>query len=189
MRKATFALAALAAFAGVSTLRAQSGPALKVHYVFNQSKVDDARSSGFDDVPSPDGFSIGAEYVLPIGIGIGATAYTEGKATDVDTRTSSFAVLAEANYFAKLPFVPLRPYVGLHAGVGRYTIEDVSGGTADPPRVRDNRTQLGYQLGVRWQISPLVGLDGQFRHVSDSASEEQSPDLERNQFLIGITVF
>ncbi|MFL5542162.1 MAG: outer membrane beta-barrel protein [Longimicrobiaceae bacterium] len=189
MRKATFALAALAAFAGAPALSAQSGPALKAHYVFNQSKVDDARSSGLDDVPSPDGFSIGAEYVLPIGIGIGATAYTEGKATDVDTRTSSFAVLAEANYFAKLPFIPLRPYAGLHAGVGRYTIEDVSGGTADPPRVRDNRTQLGYQLGVRWQISPLFGIDGQFRHVSDSASEDQSPDLERNQFLLGITLF
>jgi hypothetical protein len=189
MRKATFAVAALAAFAGAPALHAQSGPALKVHYVFNQSKVDDARSSGFDDVPSPDGFSIGAEYVLPIGLGIGATAYAEGKATDVDTRTSSFAVLAEANYFARLPVIPLRPYVGLHAGVGRYTIEDVSGGTADPPRIRDSRTQLGYQLGVRWQVSPLIGIDGQFRHVSDSASEEQSPDLERNQFLLGITIF
>ncbi len=35
----------------------------------------------------------------------------------------------------------------------------------------------------------MIGIDGQFRRVSDSASEEQSPDLERNQFLIGITVF
>jgi len=189
MRKATFAQAALAAFAGTSALHAQSGPALKVHYVFNQSKVDDARDSGFDDVPSPDGFSVGVEYVLPIGLGIGATAYTEGKATDVDTRTSSFAVVAEANYFAKLPVIPLRPYAGVHAGIGRYTIEDVSGGTADPPRIRDSRRQLGYQLGVRWQVSPLIGIDGQFRHVSDSASEEQSPDLERNQFLLGITIF
>jgi len=188
MRKATFALAALAAFAGASTLRAQSGPALKAHYVFNQSKVDDARGSGFTDVPSPDGFSVGVEYVLPIGIGIGATAYTEGKATDVDTRTSSFAVVAEANYFARLPIIPLRPYAGIHAGVGHYTIEDVSGGPASPT-IKDSRTQLGYQLGVRWQLTPIVGIDGQFRHVSDSASEDQSPDLERNQFLIGITLF
>jgi len=188
MRKLSFALAALAALAGTTALQAQSGLALKGHYVFNQSKVDDARASGFDDVPSPDGFSLGVEYVLPIGIGIGATAYTEGKATDVDTRTSSFAVLAEANYFAKLPIVPIRPYVGVHAGVGRYTIEDVSGGTASP-EIKDNRTQLGYQIGARWQVSPMFGIDGQFRHVSDSASKDQSPDLERNQFLLGVTVF
>ena len=188
MRKATFALAALAAFAGASTLRAQSGLALKGHYVFNESKIDDARGSGFTDVPSPDGFSVGVEYVLPMGIGIGATAYTEGKATEVDTRTSSFAVVAEANYFLKLPVIPLRPYAGIHAGVGHYTIEDVSGGTASPS-IKDSRTQLGYQLGVRWQVSPLFGIDGQFRHVSDSASEDQSPDLERNQFLLGITLF
>jgi hypothetical protein len=183
-----FAVAALAAFGGASALRAQSGPALKAHYVFNQSKVDDARGSGFNDVPSPDGFSVGAEFVLPMGIGIGATAYTEGKATDVDTRTSSFAVVAEANYFLKLPVVPLRPYAGVHAGVGRYTIEDVSSGSASPA-IKDNRTQLGYQVGVRWQLTSMVGLDGQFRHVSDSASEDQSPDLERNQFLFGITLF
>ncbi|HEY0035801.1 MAG TPA: hypothetical protein VGB66_03890, partial [Longimicrobium sp.] len=57
------------------------------------------------------------------------------------------------------------------------------------PTIKDDRTQLGYQLGVRWQVTPMFGIDGQFRHVSDSASEDQSPDLERNQFLIGITIF
>jgi hypothetical protein len=188
MRKATFALAALAAFGGASTLRAQSGPALKAHYVFNQSKVNDARSSGFNRVPSPDGFSVGVEYVLPFGIGVGATAYTEGKATDVNTRTSSFSVVAEANYFAKLPVIPLRPYAGVHAGVGRYTIDDVSSGSTSPS-IKDNRTQLGYQLGARWQLTSMIGIDGQFRHVSDSASKNQSPDLERNQFLFGVTLF
>jgi hypothetical protein len=35
----------------------------------------------------------------------------------------------------------------------------------------------------------MFGVDGQFRHVSDSASKDQSPDLERNQFLLGVTVF
>jgi hypothetical protein len=188
MRKATFALAALAAFAAAPALQAQSGFALKGHYVFNQSKVNDARSSGFSDVPSADGFSVGAEFVLPMGIGVGASAYTEGKATEVNTRTSSFAVIAEANYFAKLPVIPLRPYAGLHAGVGRYTIEDVSGGSASP-KIEDSRTELGYQLGVRWQVTSMLGIDGQFRHMSDSASKDQSPDLERNQFLLGITVF
>jgi len=188
MKKTTFALAALAAFAMAPALGAQNGFALKGGYVFNKSKIDDARSSGFESVPSPDGFSIGAEYVLPMGIGIGATAYTEGSATNVDARTTSFAVLAEANYFARLPVVPIRPYVGVHAGVGRYTIEDVQSGPTTP-EIKDSRTQLGFQLGARWQVTSMFGVDAQYRHVSDHASEDQSPDLERNQFVVGITLF
>lgn len=188
MKKTTFALAALAAFAVAPALSAQDGFALKAGYVFNQSKIDDARSSGFESVPSPDGFSVGAEYVLPMGIGIGATAYTEGSARNVDAKTTSFAVLAEANYFAKLPIIPIRPYVGVHAGVGRYTIEDVQGGPTNP-EIKDSRTQLGFQLGARWQVTQMFGVDAQYRHVSDQASKDQSPDLERNQFVVGVTLF
>lgn len=188
MKKATFALAALAAFAAAPALEAQSGFALKGGYVFNKSNVDDARESGFERVPSPDGFSIGAEYVLPMGIGIGATAYTEGSASNVDTETTAFAVLAEANYFLRLPVISIRPYAGLHAGIGRYTIEDVQAGPSTP-EIKDNRTQLGFQIGARWQVSQLLGVDAQYRHVSDRASEDQSPDLERNQFVVGITLF
>ncbi|HET7229451.1 MAG TPA: outer membrane beta-barrel protein [Longimicrobium sp.] len=188
MKKTTFALAALAALAVAPALSAQSGFALKGGYVFNKSKIDDARSSGFESVPSPDGFSIGAEYVLPMGIGIGATAYTEGSARNVDTETTGFAVLAEANYFARLPIIPIRPYVGVHAGVGRYTIEDVRSG-ATTPEIKDSRTQLGFQLGARWQLTSMVGVDAQYRHVSDQASKDQSPDLERNQFVVGVTLF
>jgi hypothetical protein len=186
MKKAATLLLAGALAAGSTGLQAQSGFALKGHYVFNESKVQDSRESGFEDIPSADGFSIGAEYVLPMGIGVGVSAYTEGKATEFDTETSSFGVLAEANYFFKLPIVPVSPYAGVHAGLGRYTIESVDD---DTPRIRDNRTQLGFQLGVRVQATKTIGIDGQFRRVSDSASEEQSPDLERNQFLIGVTLF
>ncbi len=188
MRKTTFALAALAAFAAAPALHAQDGFALKAGYVFNKSNVDDARSSGFNDVPSPDGFSVGAEYVLPMGIGIGATAYTEGSATSVDAKTTAFAVLAEANYFLKLPVIPIRPYVGVHAGVGRYTIEDVQAGPSSP-EIKDSRTQLGFQVGARWQVNGLLGVDAQYRRVSDQASKDQSPDLERNQFVVGVTLF
>jgi opacity protein-like surface antigen len=188
MRKTTFALAALAAFAAAPALHAQSGFALKGHYVFNESNVQDSRESGFNDVPSPDGFSIGAEYVLPFGIGVGVSAYTEGKATDVNTETTSFSVLAEANYFARIPVLPIRPYAGVHAGIGRYTIEDVRSG-ATSPKIEDNRTQLGFQLGLRLQLTDMIGVDGQYRHVSDSASKTQSPDLERNQFVVGVTLF
>lgn len=187
MKKTTTLLLAAALAGGAATaLPAQSGFALKGHYVFNESKIDDARESGFERIPSSDGFSLGAEYVLPMGIGVGVSAYTEGKATEFDTETSSFGVLAEANYFVKIPLLPISPYAGLHAGLGRYTIESVDDET---PRIKDSRTQLGYQVGVRFQASKTIGIDGQFRHVSDSASDEQSPDLERNQFLIGITVF
>ena len=188
MKKTTFALAALAALAVAPALGAQNGFALKAGYVFNQSKINDARSSGFQSVPSPDGFSVGAEYVLPMGIGVGATAYTEGSATNVDAKTTSFAVLAEANYFAKLPIIPIRPYVGVHAGVGRYTIEDVRNGPTSP-EIKDSRTELGFQLGARWQLTSLFGVDAQYRHVSDQASKDQSPDLERNQFVVGVTLF
>lgn len=187
MKKTTTLLLATALVGAAATaLPAQSGFALKGHYVFNQTKIDDARESGFEDIPSSDGFSIGAEYVLPMGIGVGVSAYTEGKATEFDTETSSFGVIAEANYFFKLPIVPISPYAGVHAGLGRYTIESLDDET---PRIKDSRTQLGFQLGVRVQATKNIGIDGQFRRVSDSASEEQSPDLERNQFLIGVTLF
>ena len=188
MKKTTFAVAALAAFAAAPALHAQSGFALKGSYVFNESSVQDSRSSGFQDVPSPDGFSLGAEYVLPMGMGVGVSAYTEGKATDVNAQTTGFSVLGEVNYFAKLPVIPVRPYAGVSAGLGRYTIEDVRSGSTSP-KIEDSRTQLGFQLGLRLQLTSLIGVDGQYRHVSDSASKNQSPDLERNQFLLGITLF
>lgn len=188
MRKiAMFAAAAVLFGAGAPGARAQQGFALKGQYVFNKSKVDNARSSGFDTVPSPDGFSIGAEYVLPMGVGVGVSAYTEGEATRDNARTSAYGVLAEANYFVKIPVLPVSPYVGVHAGLGRYTIDDVSSTTR--PKIEDSRTQLGYQLGLRLQLTRIFGVDAQYRRVSDSASNEQSPDLERKQVLIGVTLF
>jgi hypothetical protein len=194
MRK-LMGLAALVALAAAPALHAQSGVALKGSYVFNrnhQYKISDAGEAdvSVSQVPSPDGFSIGAEYVLPMGIGVGASAYIEGKATNnVDVRTTSFAVLAEANYFARLPKILVRPYVGVLAGLGRYTIQDLSGGTTAGQHIADSRTVLGYHVGVRWQVSQLLGFDGQYRHVSDALSDNQSPYLERNQFLLGITLF
>lgn len=179
-------LAAALACTAATTLQAQSGFALKGHYVFNESNAKNARDTGFDEVPSPDGFSLGVELVLPMGIGVGVTGYAEGKATEFDTETSSFGVIAEANYFFKVPVLPVRPYVGLHAGLGRYTIDQVDDTT---PKIEDSRTQLGWQAGLRVQLTPMIALDGQFRHMSDSASDDQSPDLERNQVLIGIALF
>lgn len=185
--KKVIPLVAVALVCGAApTLQAQSGFALKGHYVFNESNVQDARDSGFEEIPSADGFGLGAEFVLPMGIGIGVTGYTEGKATEFDTETSGFGVIAEANYFLKLPVLPVRPYLGVHAGLGHYTIDEL--GDANP-KIEDSRTQLGWQAGVRVQLTPMIALDGQFRHMSDSASDDQSPDLERNQVLIGVALF
>jgi hypothetical protein len=165
------------------TAQAQSGFALKGHYLFNASDADE------DQTPAADGFSVGAELVLPFSVGVGVTAYTTGSARDVDDEASAFGVLAEANYFIDLPLLPVTPYVGVHAGLGQYTIKDIGSGGANEPEFQDSRTQLGWQVGARMQLNSLLGLDAQYRRVSESAAESQGGDLERNQFLVGITVF
>lgn len=182
MRKTIPLLAAAALLASAGTAQAQSGFALKGHYLFNASDVENRETQ----TPVADGFSIGAELVLPLGVGVGVTAYTTGKATEVDRESTSFGVLAEANYFIDIPLLPVTPYVGVHGGLGSYTIEDAS---AADPEFKDDRTQLGWQVGARLQLSQMFGLDAQFRRVSEFADESQGGDLERNQVLVGITVF
>lgn len=182
MRKMIPLLAAGALALTAGTAQAQSGFALKGHYLFNASDAEN------DQTPAADGFSVGAELVLPFNIGVGVSAYTTGSASDVDTEASAFGVLAEANYFLDLPMIPITPYVGIHGGLGRYTIEEVGSGQADP-EFEDSRTQLGWQVGARLQLNSLLGIDAQYRRVSESAAESQGGDLERNQILLGITVF
>lgn len=176
-------VAGMLALTAAGTAQAQSGFALKGHYLFNASDADD------DQTPAADGFSVGAELVLPFNLGVGVSAYTTGSARNVDEEASAFGVLAEANYFIDLPLLPVTPYVGVHGGLGQYTIQDVSGGNAERPKLEDSRTQLGWQVGARMQLNSLLGLDAQYRRVSESAAESQGGDLERNQILLGITVF
>ena len=175
------AAVALAAAAPVS---AQSGFALKGHYLFNESTAKGADRDR--ELPSEDGFSIGAEVVLPMNVGVGVTAYANGRAREAELETQSFGMLAEANYFLNLPVVPITPYVGVHAGLGRFTYDDV-GDSA--PEIEDSRTQLGFQVGLRLQLTRMFGIDAQYRRMSDSASGDQSPDLERSQVLVGVTLF
>jgi hypothetical protein len=182
MRKMIPLLAAGALALVAGTAQAQSGFALKGHYLFNASDAEE------DQTPAADGFSVGAELVLPFNIGVGVSAYTTGSASDVDTEASAFGVLAEANYFLDLPMLPITPYAGIHGGLGRYTIEEVGNGQADP-EFEDSRTQLGWQVGARLQLNSLLGIDAQYRRVSESAAESQGGDLERNQILLGITLF
>lgn len=159
---------------------AQSGFALKGHYLYNSSAAGAIR-----DQPSAfDGFGIGAELVLPFGLGVGVSAYRGRNGLEADELVGETVVLAEGNYFFRLP-LRLSPYVGVHAGldVGRRD-DDASGS-----RFKDSRSQLGYQVGLRFQPLSFLGLDAQYRRVSHSASLDQSPSLERGQVLLGITLF
>ncbi|MDQ3389290.1 MAG: porin family protein, partial [Gemmatimonadota bacterium] len=162
---------------------AQDGFALKGHLLFNSSDISAQRT---DTLPSATGFGLGAEFVLPLGIGLGISGYTSGGVRDADLETTSLVVLTEANYFLKL--LPLvSPYVGVHAGLGRYSRDESD--DIRRPELRDGTTELGYQIGARLQLNSLLGLDAQFRRVSTSALREQGGGLERSQFLIGVTLF
>jgi hypothetical protein len=185
MKKISSLLVAAALVAGAAgSAGAQQGFALKGHYLFNETRVNEARES--ERVPDADGWDLGAEYVLPMGLGLGVTAYTTGDVSSRDYKTHSFGVLAEANYFLDLPIIPITPYAGVHAGLGRYSIDDL--GDAEP-RIKDNRNELGFQVGARWQLNSLLGVDAQYRRVSQSALEGQDSRLDRNQVLVGITLF
>ena len=186
MRRSIFVLMAgafaTAALAGSAS--AQSGFALKGHYIINSSAAEDAQESR--QLPDADAFGIGAEFVLPFGLGVGVSGYTAQ--SDVDEgENREFTILGEANYFFKLPVVPISPYVGVHAGLGRLDQDNVS----DPSlEIQDkSRSQLGYQLGVRFQVTQMIGLDAQWRRMSTSADEDQDDRLERDQVLLGVTVF
>lgn len=178
-------VATLVVGAGLTTsAAAQEGFALKAHYLFNSSAINQART---DTLPASDGISVGAELVLPLGIGVGISAYMAGGVSEFDVETSSLTVLAEANYFLDLPLLPVSPYAGVHAGLGQFSREDVNDPRA--PNLEDDRTQLGFQVGVRFQPIRLLGVDAQYRRVSHSAAAGQDGSLSRSQVLIGVTLF
>lgn len=176
---ATLGIGALAAPAS-----AQSGFALKGHYIINSSAAEEAEETR--QLPDADAFGLGAELVLPVGLGLGISGYT-AKSDEGSYESSEFTILGELNYFLRLPMLPISPYAGVHAGLGVLDQENVT----DPNlELQDkSRSQLGYQLGVRFQVTPLIGLDAQWRRMSTSAGEDQDERLERDQVLLGVTVF
>jgi opacity protein-like surface antigen len=183
MKIVRYALSALLLAAASAPLHAQSGFALKGHYLFNSSRV-----KGTDSIPAHDGFSVGAEYVLPLNVGIGVSGYTTGDVTSANRRTTEYGILAEANYFLKLPIIPVHPYAGINAGLGHYTVNQLTSGSSTP-ELKDTRTSLGYQVGARLQLTKMLGVDAQWRRVSQSAANDQDARLERNQVLVGVTLF
>jgi opacity protein-like surface antigen len=183
------ALLALAAFCLAAAhgrqAQAQSGFALKGHFIVNASSAEDAQENR--EIPTADGFDVGAEYILPFGVGLGVSGYTASEKDSDFGDTREFTVLAEANYFLRLPLLPLAPYAGIHAGLGQLSRDNVS----DPDlEIQDkSRSQIGYQIGIRFQPTATIGIDGQWRHMSTSAASGQSGRFERNQVLLGVALF
>lgn len=185
MRRSILTLLAGAALSGIaaSSAAAQSGFALKGHYILNSSAAEEAQEGRY--LPDADAFGLGVEYVLPFGLGVGVSGYTAESEENFQSR--EYTILGEANYFLTLPVLPISPYIGVHAGLGVLDQDNVS----DPQlEIQDkNRSQLGYQLGLRFQLTQMVGLDAQWRRMSTSADEDQDDRLERDQVLLGVTIF
>src|SRR5690606_10427389 len=97
----------------------------------------------------------------------------------------SLVMLAEANYFINIPLLPITPYAGLHVGLGTYDLDDVENAVRPEVDFGDR----GWQVGLRFQPTPMFGLDAQFRRVSGSLSGEQDASFDTNQVLIGVTIF
>jgi opacity protein-like surface antigen len=187
MRRSTLVPLLIAAVAGAAVAAptaAQDGFALKGGLVFNSSDVEGDRSDL--ELSDAAGFHVGAEYVLPMGIGVGISGYTAGAPGDFSVSEGSLLVLADANYFVSIPLLPLSPYAGLHVGLGSFEMSDFEEGEARP---EVDFGDLGWQIGLRFQPSSLIGIDAQYRRVSGSLSGTQDTSFDTNQFLIGVTVF
>jgi len=161
----------------------QSGFGLKVGGVFNSSTVEERET----DLRLADaaGWNLGIEYVSAGGLGLGLSGYTTGSPTHFDRDRGSFVVLADANYFLRIPLLPIAPYAGVHMGLGTYRLEDVQDGVR--PRVgwRDR----GHQYGVRFQPMSILGIDAQIRRVSGSLADQQDRSFETRQVVLGVTLF
>jgi hypothetical protein len=177
-------LAALVVFAGPAG--AQEGFSLKGSLIFNRSTAEQLEHDR-ERLRDAAGFNVGAELVLPLGVGLGVAAYQAGNVRDFDLSEGSLNFLAEANYFMRLPLLPLAPYAGLHVGLGSYRLRDLS--PHDPPRPEIDFGDLGYQLGLRFQPSARFGLDAQYRRVSGSLAGAQDSRFETRQVLLGVTLF
>lgn len=166
-----------------SPAAAQDGFALRLGTVFNSSTVEELETDlRLEDAA---GWHIGAEYVLPGGLGIGLSGYTAGSASDFDLSEGSLVFLGELNYFFSLPLLPISPYVGAHFGLGTYRFDDIRDGVRPEVDFGDR----GYQVGLRFQPTSTLGVDAQYRRVSGSLAGEQSGEFSNNQVLIGITLF
>jgi hypothetical protein len=153
---------------------------IKGHHIFDRSTftIQDA------SIPNPKvGWGAGLEYVMMNGIGLGVVGYTAGPVSDFDSNRATVIVIAEANYFIGIEPLKLAPYLGLHTGIGTW-----QKGNSRLLRIRDNLSEFGYQVGIRFQPWVYLGLDAQLRWMSDAAFRDQTEAFERTQVLLGITI-
>jgi len=177
------AIAALLVLVIGSPAVAQDGFGLKLGGVFNSSTVE-ARETDLRPSDAA-GWNLGLEYVLPGGLGLGVSGYTTGSPTHFDTSEGSLVVLADLNYFLRIPLLPIAPYLGLHVGLGTYRLQDVQDGVRPQVDFGDR----GYQFGVRFQPTAIFGLDAQLRQVSGSIAGSQDSSFETRQIVLGVTLF
>lgn len=157
-----------------------SGIKLRGNFHLNQS------SASADLNQSENGYGAGLE-IIGHHIGIGLYGFTEGQTGSFSEDETAFSFVFEANYFYPIQRFRIAPYVGAHTGLGTYTKDYFS----EPkfPRPQDGFRDLGYQVGIRFKPIPVIGLDAQWRRQSNSTARSQGESLERNQFLVGITLF
>lgn len=184
MWRATVVLIFVVSAAWAGPAAAQSGFALKGGLVFNSSQVQGDRSDL--ELADAAGFQLGAEVVLPSGLGVGISGYTAGAPADFSLSEGSIVFLADANYFLELPLLPVTPYGGVHVGLGTFELSDIEEGTARPTVDFGDR---GWQVGLRFQPVAFLGVDAQYRRVSGSLRGTQDSSFETKQFLIGVTLF
>jgi hypothetical protein len=180
--RAVFIAATAALLLSAGNAMGQSGFALKANTIYNRESIEEQRR-----IPSAVGIGAGAELVLPGGLGLGVSAYTGGRLSELDRGASSFTTLGEVNYHLRLPLIPISPYAGVHAGLGTYSRADLT--APAEPKVQDDLRQLGYQFGVRIPLGSVIGLDAQFRRVSTWLSGAQDGRIAREQIVLGITLF
>jgi hypothetical protein len=132
------------------------------------------------------GYGFGLE-IVGNSVGLALYGFTHGRAAEFDYESTALNVVLESNYFLPISALRLAPYAGVHTGLGVFTNEYFE----DPflPRPRDSLKGLGYQVGVRFKPIPVIGLDAQWRRASASVSNAQNEALERNQILVGVTLF
>jgi hypothetical protein len=159
-----------------------SGFKLEGNLHFNRSTV-----SAIESVQQPEhAYGLGLEFVGGQ-LGGGLYGYSVGRINSFNADTTKVVLVGEVNYYLPIQGLRIAPYVGVHSHLGTFDRSYFD----DPflPRPRDGLDDLGYQFGVRFKPFSFVGVDAQWRRQSESAWEDQSSFLERNQVLVGVVLF
>ena len=175
-----FPVAAIAQDADASKPSFNSGLKLRGDFHINGSNAT------ADLNQSENGYGVGLE-IIGRHIGMGLYGFTEGQTKSFDKDETPFTFVLEANYFYPIERFRVAPFAGVHTGLGTYT----SAYFDDPkfPTPQDGFRDLGYQVGIRFKPIPVIGLDAQWRRQSHSTARDQGESLDRNQVLVGITLF